>query len=268
MKLTKGATGYLPDGTEVEIEHVFDEGFLVRRIYSRDYNEEPIYDTIIVDQVFGEPPVVKKHKAIEELDKVLEDRHRAMQALEQKKLRIERDIAAGSSIAHKHKALAFIDAFLENRIEYLVTVTSWGPIELDTFQEAMKTEGKFTSGFRLLSLYGDSRGDLSWRLSRYTNEEGDPVEVFPFFDKASAIAFLIDKVKELCGLMIKDLNLTRLERLGQSLDKLNRQHSLKLDITEEAKAVLANIKKTELTARRKRMQEELESLNQQLKNIS
>jgi hypothetical protein len=80
-------------------------------------------------------------------------------------------------------ALERIDDFLAGKFTHIV----YGDyeIKIETFDEALMYKNneydKVPTEFRLLTLYGRSKGDLAWKLSYYYDGSGSSTQVYPCF---------------------------------------------------------------------------------------
>lgn len=188
---------FLKDGSAVEVVSEIGPGrILVAPIYcSGDDEYTDDLGLRIVDKVFDTPPTMLYHEEIQKLrdqrqalqDEMnsTRDQHRKMikEQFEFMKIHDKR-----MKEFAKFKPLEMLEAFIEGKITHYVEITTWGKPRIIEFNEADSRE------LRLLSLFGKSNGDLSWRLNRYYDNSGCSVEVIPVCSLEAAEAIVRDWV--------------------------------------------------------------------------
>lgn len=260
----KGDTVYLPDGTECEYVIATSGGYLVNVILLTGHDGEMIIDPQIVSQIFPEPPRAKRAKQIEALDAEIAARETTISRLQREQRDIETRSKHFESLIKRNEALQFVEAFLENRITHLVSIEEHGTIKLEEFQTAIKVEGKYESGMKLLSLFGKSGGDLQWRLHKYSTEERTPIDVYSFFSFEAARAFVQTKIDELTAAAIVDKHINRIRNIRASAIAINMAYTAKLGLPDYVLNYLEEQEKQSLVYRKEKLLEELEKVNKEL----
>lgn len=162
-------------------------GHVVRYMYERG-DEEAFGEPTYVERVFAKAPTVRLAQEVEELEKKAATLRKDIELLRKANAIEATAIADRQANLKKWDGLATLEAFLDNKITHFVTVKEYGPPLLTTFAETMDYREdvyvggpKRLQGFKLLSLYGDSKGDLAWRVHTYREpSEAFPIQVIPF----------------------------------------------------------------------------------------
>lgn len=266
MSIAKGDTVYLENGTEVEyITGV--EGKHIVYVHMMYEDGEPIFtDPKLVNQVFTEPPIEKRHARIAELDEQIAKRRDLVLDLEKTQFALEQESKRFAGIFERNEALSMVDAFLERRIKFVVSDNSHGVITLETFDKAMEVEGKYEKGMKLLSLFGGSNGKLQWRLNKYSTE-GDPVDVWPFFDLPSALTFVQQRLNNTAAEMTLNWHGYASDQLLKSFDLINRKFEVNLTLPEVYIAQRAKLHRESLERTRSRLDAELKDIEVKLANL-
>lgn len=138
-------------------------------------------------EVFLKPPVEKLNAEVAELKRHLDLLQSEIGQLRKVKREKERDIAARKDRLKQHEALRQLDDYLANRITHFV-VLSRGysrdnppAITIETFKDAMEQKEAWSRGqLKCLSLFGDTKGDLTFGINDYSCCNGDDkLEVVP-----------------------------------------------------------------------------------------
>ena len=162
-------------------------GHVVRYMYERG-DEEEFGEPTYVDRVYAKAQIVRRAEEVAELEKKAATLRNDIALLRKANAIEAAAIADRQANLKKWSGLATLEAFLENKITHFVTVKEYGPPTLTTFAETMNYQeecyvggAKRLNGLKLLSLYGDSKGDLAWRVHTYREpSEAFPVQVLPF----------------------------------------------------------------------------------------
>lgn len=122
---------------------------------------------------------------------------------------------------------------------YVEKFDSDGIDKLDKIDEDHYSSRNFSS-LRLLSLYGNSDGNLQWKINTYSDGSGSDSDVAFFHTKEAALEFLqrkLNKIKEYNEELIKTA-----KRLGLVLDE-NKIQKYKDDRRESIKKNICNLQK-------------------------
>lgn len=171
---------YTESGMQACLVGKLDDGrYLVRLILDSTDEEYPFYGELrIVETVFyGEPPVPKYHERITQLKEEIFQ-------LTERKVNLEKEIAhlekCKKEMGIKYssiKALERLDDFIDGKITHYVQDPDFRSPQI---VDIKNTESKYSKKkLRLLTLFGESDGDLSWGLNRYSDGSGGYVTVIP-----------------------------------------------------------------------------------------
>lgn len=177
---------YTKNGQEVEVLHeIPGKGFLVAPIFEQ-YDGYPVQGPLmLVDAVYEQAPtarfdaeVVRLKEEIEELRgqrfDLNEDLHEAEQQAKKRMAKFQR-----------LEALQGLEDFVEGRITHYVVKPGWRPPYIIAFADAKCEYGKKEK--KLLTLFGDSEGNLTWRLNRYSDDSGSHSQVIPCLSHEEAV---------------------------------------------------------------------------------
>jgi len=102
------------------------------------------------------------------------------------KREIEKDLEARKARLARHDQLKQLDDFITKGVTCYVMDKKYGELEIVDFKNTKSDYGERT--FRLLSLFGDSKGQLNWGLNRYSDGSGDTIECIPCANREDATA--------------------------------------------------------------------------------
>lgn len=191
MAFNQGDVCFTVDGRKVEFIAEADGEFVVRTFVSHSWeDDESEYpgSVVQVESLFEHPPT-------EVYDKAMNEKQSALDALELKRATLaasvkdlERGIADRKAVFSKHKSLDLLEDFIAGRITH-VLVGNYG-LEVKPIDYALKTsDSGHQRNLRLVTLFGDSKGDLNWRMSYYSDGSGSSsYHMLPFLSEADAIA--------------------------------------------------------------------------------
>lgn len=202
--IEKGSVVFLQNGKQVEVQDVLEKGFLVADTYENPYWEETdeleynLSDiTYFVEKVFLQAPT-------EICDNRIVALRTEIQSLQSQKDALTTEIRQMNDKQNdvikrlkKHKALEFIDDFLEGKITHYALL-GW---ECEIVErEKYLTDERWNKRTRLLSLYGNNKDSLNWGVNEYWDGSGMDREVVPCRSLEEAIEalrfFLPKKFKE------------------------------------------------------------------------
>lgn len=120
----------------------------------------------------------------------LEEKAAALRAeviqLDQEKSAAEREVVARKARLAQHAQLKQLDDFITKGVTCYVMDRKYGELEIVDFKNTKSDYGD--RSFRLLSLFGDSKGQLNWGLNRYSDGSGDTIECIPCANREDATA--------------------------------------------------------------------------------
>ncbi len=127
-------------------------------------------------EAFVEPPRALYDADIEVLQQRKDELINENARLVAQQAELKREAEKRIDRLQQHEALSLLEAFLEKQITHLV-VDRHSEITIEP--ATVEMEDKKPGGLRLISLYGDTKGDLSWRVSSYQSQHGSELNIFP-----------------------------------------------------------------------------------------
>jgi hypothetical protein len=271
MKIAKGDTVYLGDGTKCEYgNQVIGGGHLVY-ILSRlhDSAEEDIFTVPqIVQEIYSSPPIAIKVERVKELDEQISDRvTRLIKIQEELREATYKQQELGKQIT-RVDALQHVVDFLNGRIKYLVLAYG-SEYNIKPFSEAMEIMDRYRNGngLRLLSLYGNIKGELSWGFNAYSDGSGVETYIWPFHSLESARDFIQKEVEREVDTALKKLHIYHLIQYEQTYYKLNRDYGFDLKLPPAAAAAIRKQKELNLKEEINKTQDKLKTLKADLSSL-
>ncbi len=254
---------YLLNGQQVQIHEKTTKGFLVSKIYECE-NREPVFDNrvIFVEKVFENAPTEKLDERIKNLNTEIDKLDEEKKQLEANKKLFETQFKAAEEDVKKqmakikqYQALKRIENFIEGKITHYVVATKW-KLDLLSFEDTKAKEdwNYRQPGFKLLTLFGKTGGDLEWGLNEYKDGSGCNYTIIPCCSYEEAV----EKLKEyLIPELIKNADSGDFE--------LAEKHKIEIPVEafEKRKAKLKNAfkkQKTDAEAKLAECNKELEKL--------
>lgn len=212
-------TKYLDDGQQVIVVEETKSGFVVEPLYLDEDGEQFPGNYIFVNRVHNEPPTKSYHKDVTLLIAHAEQLRNEVKELEEKHWKLENDIRAGqrdyASKIDKLKRLPqleLLEDFVDGKITHLFYQCNYSPM----ITEFRKDVDEYSRGeLKLLTLHGNTKGDLQWKINRYSDGSGGYTEVVP------CISF--EQAKEKAQMWINGLEK---ERYTNTLGKFASEHGL------------------------------------------
>lgn len=183
--MTKPIKKYLRDGQAVIfLQELGPRRILVSQlIIVQGYDGETEYEEeaqiMIVPEVFDKPPTIVIDKEIQAMHQELKDANVRLNTINQK----IRDLSIDyneiiAKIGKRHSALKHIEEFIDDKIQFFFMANVYSP-GIITKNEGLKSDDRWDNKWKLLSLYGNSAGDLEWRINTYSDGSGGYTTVIP-----------------------------------------------------------------------------------------
>ena len=192
-KFQKGDTVYNLDGQQGAYIASYGGKFIVAPEYEGD-DTEPYWGPVEEwDNAFREPPTVKLQAKVDELDKLVTEKREEL-----KRVNAELDQAGKRRQEQlkklgQHQALQRIEDYLDGKFTHFLEVNNYYAPKIVAADDALakgggEYENRWDKKLRLLTLFGDTKGDLQWRINRYSDGSGSSnIEVFPCHNEEEAI---------------------------------------------------------------------------------
>lgn len=172
---TQIQTKYLQDGRAVSIDRELNPGYLVREIFEGEDGDWTGEKLMYVESVFDEAPTPQLDKRIADLNSTIESLREVKSGLESEIATIKTTEKPRFDKYKKYQQLQQLDDFIDGKITHYVHTRDYG----DEVWITENKEEKFHDGIKLLSLFGKSNGDLTWRLHEYSDTSGGSNFVIP-----------------------------------------------------------------------------------------
>lgn len=170
---------YLTSGQAVNVISELPEGHLVKDIFE---SEEGQYcgETRFEDETLhAKPPVQVWEKRVVELEQKItelnEEKAKLFKSVEETK----KALLPVFEKSKRYAQLARLEDFLDGKITHYVQYSGYGSIDIIPFKDAVYEESRHTGHLKLLTLFGESGGDLQWKISCYHDGSGGQTNVWP-----------------------------------------------------------------------------------------
>lgn len=173
---------YLENGQEVEVvEELKNGSFLVQRIYETGFEGadgdefgHQLGDLIIVPKIFNEPPVAKLNLRVVELNNQIEGLAEKLKLLHKEYNTFLETKKSIDSKLDQYKALQGVFDLIDGKMTHYIIKNYNGYEIVDWFFDHCNSEDRHsrTAKKKLLTLFGDSNGNLEWKLNEYKDGSG------------------------------------------------------------------------------------------------
>lgn len=200
---------YLADGRKVVIVGVLNQNeSIVQEIFVTEAGDEvPSGERFVAKSLHDSPVVSHKDKRLEQIEKRIKDSEAEWQALKNKKAETTRQLGLLRTVLKSSKR--FVEAFDKADLEHLSLVMSgnakWvvydrGMVERPVpILDALDYEDGWSrdSPIKLISLLGNSNGNLSFSLHRYPDGSGGDGDKVSFFGTWGEAVGAVREIAEL-----------------------------------------------------------------------
>jgi hypothetical protein len=193
---------YLVNGEQAEYVSAIGSNHIVRPFVRCGYEDDEFYrsDVAEVDQVFADEPVALVGERIKELNAEETATRTRLEELHNQISTAEQEISRRQKAFSRHRALDRLDDFIEGRITHVVHI-QYGKPSIMTLKDALHIQDSYDRCLKLVTLYGDSKGNLNWHLDHYSDGSGSSyVFLFPFLSEDAALQHAL----KLCDEAISD----------------------------------------------------------------
>ena len=198
---------YLSDGRKVTVVgRLNNQDIIVQEIFvTKDGSEIPSGENFVVRSLHDEPVESWKIKEERELEQRINKLKSARDSAQAEYNTKYENLKAVSAILGSSKKLAelipeqelpVLTAFMTGTIEYLV-IDSWEitpPVRMIDniiqWEDRWHGDEKRFDAIKLLSVLGDTKGNLEYRIHDYRDGSGSWKKVYPFTDKEDALNFI------------------------------------------------------------------------------
>jgi hypothetical protein len=195
---------YLLSGVKVFINRVLDQGFLVQDVFEAgddgvyEIGEEIVADPIYyVEQVYDHAPTQKLDDCVKGFEKRIVELRKELFDLNEN---VENAKKAEENRLKKYerfKALRRLDDFIDGKIQFVVFFgyleTYISPIK-DFYESDLNGRN-----LKLVTLFGDSKGDLIWKINQYKDGSGGYTTIIPCLNHEEALECVQKQIDEWAG---------------------------------------------------------------------
>lgn len=241
-KFTKGDTVYNLDGQQGAYIASYGGTHLVAPEFEDHDTGEPHWGRPEEwREVFHKPPTAKLEARVNELDKLVNEKRaelrRVNEELDQAGKRRQEQLKK----IGQHRALQRIEDYLDGKFTHFLEVSDYYGPKIVTADDALANGGidRWDKGIRLLTLFGDTKGDLQWRINRYSDGSGSSsTEVFPCHTEEEAI----DIVRRLFSAAVVEWREQEKKHYGRAVNWANKCPDGWIEVPEDLAAYLAEQK--------------------------
>lgn len=140
------------------------------------------------DQIFLNPPTQKLEAKVDELDKLITEKRAELKRVNEELDQAGRRHHEQLKKLKQHQALQRIEDYLDGKFTHFLHVSDYSGPKIVTKDEALDQDDRWDKQLKLLCLFGDTKGDLQWKINRYRDGSGSNWdEVFPVSSEEEAI---------------------------------------------------------------------------------
>ena len=188
---------YLHDGTEVEVVAKLDDSRVLVRAWMEDTDRGELFLSDCIRIVYESdlhenPPTEVVNKEIEKAKARLRKLERRAAEVQSKSSRLEREYKQLIDKLSRYKPLEYIEQFLDGKITHFVVIPGYGEWKIKTLDEMQSRYG----GTKLLSLFGESKGNLEWCINSYPDGSGLWTHVVPCLSYEHAIEVMQERIND------------------------------------------------------------------------
>lgn len=201
---------YLADGRRVNALALVNGRYLVELGQVSAYSDEEgvYFDGLSLEPaVYDRPPTAAVDARIQQLRTEEENLRSRVTSLRDEMRTAESEHKARLSKLQSLGALRHIETFLDGKFTHAVLMNYSGP-EIVSFEEALQPNkddyGRRETGLKLMTLFGNSKNDLQWRINDYKDGSGSNTNVMPCMSIEEAMEVAQRLINEKCAEAVRD----------------------------------------------------------------
>lgn len=167
------------------------DGHVVQPIYEHEDYAPSYGNPEVWRDAFTTPPTQKLHAEVAEIETKLNAARQALHEVQEQRRTEDREYAARANERKRFDQLKKLDDYIAGKITHFVVVQGYGErLSIQEFETFIcSNENRYERKLRLLSLFGDSKGELNWYIDRYSDGSGgDHGLCFPATSYEDALA--------------------------------------------------------------------------------
>jgi hypothetical protein len=185
-----GQQYFLPDGRIVILEDITSSGKYLCSVMLEIDGDDGIIEckgeVLVAEKILVTEPEQQRgpliRAALESLEKIKAEHAVVMTDLSAKKQEAHQILTEYNAAISKLKqmpALKRIEDFISGKITHFV-ICGHGDVKIAPFAEAMmENSDRWNKPTKLLTLFGETSGELQWRINRYSDGSGSNHDVIP-----------------------------------------------------------------------------------------
>lgn len=196
MSFNAGDLAYTIRGAKVEVLSVSSDGYVVMRV---DPAGDRFGQPKIIRSLFVEPPVSlydeqirQKKSELEKLRAEISEANREKQELDNRKWKLI------AKLTEQVNVLSGIADWIDGKVTHVVVVSEYGDVsvrEIDQL-ECDSSRNTWRKQIKLMTLFGDSDGSLTWKMNKYYDGSGSWCTVYLFSSEDEAKAKASQVIQE------------------------------------------------------------------------
>ncbi|OWV62538.1 hypothetical protein ATY75_11975 [Rhizobium sp. N122] len=248
---------FTKDGRRVELLAVTVDGvYVVSQVLRfEDYDGGYGYsrgETTFEEELWSKAPVAVVDEEIAVAEKKLAEAERLRSVRLSEALNAEREVKDRLAKLSKYKGLEHLEAFIDGKITHFVDLYSY-----DILTAAQAIERR-EYGPKLLSLFGDAKGNLEWRVNEYKDGSGSWREMLPATSEEDAASIRSERLSsDLADAYFEEFKKKGRPYHFQTKFKAATKHGI--PVTDQMRSDYADLAKIDL---KKAEEEALRSCNQ------
>ncbi len=163
-------------------------------------------------EIFSKPPTIKLEAKVDELDKLITEKRAELKRVNEELDQAGRQRQEQLKKLKQHQALQRIEDYLDGKFTHFLDV-DYG-VKLVSKEDALKKQDRYDDGMKLLTLFGSVKGDLQWRINRYSDGSGGNKDVYPCKSEEEAIAI----VRNLYAKAVEEWRTQEKKHYGRALE--------------------------------------------------
>lgn len=252
---------YTSDGRKVVVVGALNaKETIVQEVFIINGNEIPSGENFVVKSLHDAPAISWEEKRTKEIkDRYNETKQKyekEEQAFSRNHANAIKDLKNKTSYLRKVipsisvETFDRVAAFLQDKIHYVVTGT-YSP-SIEAFHARMMTDVYDGGGLKLLTLFGEDDGSMTFKINRYGDGSGGDTTIFPYETYEEAVA----KLQEI---------IDNQKKYGENIFAMAAKHNLHLD--QDKIAAYQQEKEKELFSLIEKKENEIKAYKEGLKKL-
>lgn len=190
------------------------------------------------DQIYLNPPTQKLEAKVDELDKLITEKRNELKRVNTELDQAGRQYQEQLKKLKQHQALRRIEDYLDGKFTHFLHVCDYYGPKIITKDEALDQNDRWDKELKLLTLFGDTKGDLQWRINKYRDGSGNSWnDVHPVSSEEEAIAI----ARRLFADAVTEWREQEKKHYGRAVNWANRNEKGWLDVPGDLRDYLRGL---------------------------